>query len=41
MLFKGEEIVKDYTLEPEHELRFEVDFGTTVKLKVNIIRTTL
>ncbi|CAG8799212.1 4354_t:CDS:2, partial [Cetraspora pellucida] len=29
-----EEISKEWKLEPEHEFRFEVDFGTTVKLKL-------
>ncbi|CAG8695331.1 2640_t:CDS:2, partial [Scutellospora calospora] len=29
-----EETSKEWKLEPEHEFRFEVDFGTTVKLKL-------
>ncbi|RIB22296.1 Pre-mRNA cleavage complex II protein Clp1-domain-containing protein [Gigaspora rosea] len=29
-----EEISKEWKLDPEHEFRFEVDFGTTVKLKL-------
>ncbi|CAG8470741.1 5289_t:CDS:10 [Acaulospora colombiana] len=29
-----EEVSKEWALEPEHEFRFEVDFGTTVKLKL-------
>ncbi|CAG8481868.1 14756_t:CDS:10 [Gigaspora margarita] len=32
--FFVEEISKEWKLEPEHEFRFEVDFGTTVKLKL-------
>ncbi|CAG8481284.1 8585_t:CDS:10 [Cetraspora pellucida] len=31
---KVEETSKEWKLEPEHEFRFEVDFGTTVKLKL-------
>ncbi|CAG8574258.1 12561_t:CDS:10, partial [Acaulospora morrowiae] len=29
-----DEVSKEWTLEPEHEFRFEVDFGATVKLKL-------
>ncbi|CAG8548922.1 1681_t:CDS:10 [Funneliformis mosseae] len=28
------EVSKEWKLEPEHEFRFEIDFGTTVKLKL-------
>ncbi|KAG9301273.1 hypothetical protein G9A89_012656 [Geosiphon pyriformis] len=31
---KEEEAPKEWKLEPEHEFRFEVDFGVTVKLKL-------
>ncbi|CAG8574179.1 28600_t:CDS:10, partial [Dentiscutata erythropus] len=34
LLKRVEEISKEWKLEPEHEFRFEVDFGTTVKLKL-------
>ncbi|GES91515.1 Clp1-domain-containing protein [Rhizophagus clarus] len=29
-----EVVPKEWKLEPEHEFRFEVDFGTTVNLKL-------
>ncbi|RUS21541.1 hypothetical protein BC937DRAFT_92331 [Endogone sp. FLAS-F59071] len=33
-----EEPTKEWTLEPEHEFRFEVDFGSIVKIKVRLGR---